>query len=241
MDENRGRNHKLVKIHNRALVLRTIQQNERISRKQIARLTGLTQAAITTITNGLLASGLIAETGKDMSSSSYGRKQIFLSINKEKHKIIALNLGRCMVHGAVCDLAGHILFRSEQYLEIIRDNQLVGEGLEGKVIAVIRGLIRDSGMDTRDLLGISIAAPGPLNAERGILRSSLHRAPQNKTAAPFDWRDIHLREAVQAEFGVNVFVDNDANISALGESWFGNGAGVSNLVVYMIGVGTGAG
>jgi len=36
-------------------------------------------------------------------------------------------------------------------------------------------------------------------------------------------------------------VDNDANISALGESWFGSGVGVSNLVVFMIGTGTGAG
>ena len=241
MGENRGGNHKLVRIHNRALVLRIIQQNERISRKQISQLTGLTQATITTITNALLDLGLILETGKDTSSASSGRKQIFLSINREKHKIIAVNLGRGLVQGAICDLAGHILHKSEHYLDLFRDNELVVDKLEDKVVKIIQELTRNFEMDRQDLLGISIAAPGPLNAEKGILRSSLHAEDGNKSFAPFDWRDIHLKEAVQQAFGVNVFVDNDANISALGESWFGSGVGVANLVVYMIGMGTGAG
>ena len=114
LDGRKGRNLKLVKIHNRALVLRIIQQNEMISRKEISRLTGLTPAAITMITNTLLGLDLILESGKDTRGGSSGRKQIFLSINREKHKIIALNLGRSLVQGAVCDLAGNILHKTEQ-------------------------------------------------------------------------------------------------------------------------------
>jgi N-acetylglucosamine repressor len=241
---SRGRNHKLVKIHNRALVLRIIQQNEMISRKEISRLTSLTPATITTITNALLGLGLILETGKDTRSGGTGRKQIYLSINRGKHKIIALNLGRSVVQSAVCDLAGNIIHRSEKYLRLIQDNQLVVDRLEEKVVEMIRELIREFRVDTGSLLGISIAAPGPLNAEKGIMRGPRHPDHEqdgNRSPAPFDWRDIHLKEAVQREFGVNVFVDNDANISALGESWFGAGVGVANLVVYMIGIGTGAG
>ena len=240
LDGHRGRNLKLVKIHNRAIVLRMIQQNEMISRKEISLLTGLTQATITMITNALLGLGLILETGKDTRSGASGRKQIFLSINREKHKIIAMNLGRSLVQGAVCDLAGNILHKSEKYLRLIQDNELVIDRLEERVVAMIRELISEFDIDSASLLGISISAPGPLNAAQGIMRGA--RRPDGiKSPAPFDWRDIHLKEAVQQEFGVNVFVDNDANISALGESWFGAGVGVSNLVVYMIGIGTGAG
>ena len=241
LDGRRGRNHKLVKIHNRALVLRIIQQNEMISRKEIARLTGLTQAAITMITNALLGLGLILETGKDTRPGASGRKQIFLSINREKHKIIALNLGRSLLQGAVCDLAGNILHKSEKYLRLIQDNELVVDRIEERVIGMIRELTRRFDIGSDSLLGISIAAPGPLNAAEGIMRGTVRAAAGTKSPAPFDWRDIHLKEAVQREFGVNVFVDNDANISALGESWFGAGVGISNLVVYMIGIGTGAG
>ncbi|HUJ75651.1 MAG TPA: ROK family transcriptional regulator [bacterium] len=225
-----------MKIHNRALVLRIIQQKEMISRKEISRLTGLTPATITTITNALLGLGLVAETGKDTRSSGTGRKQIYLSINRGRHKIIALNLGRSMVQRAVCDLAGNILHRSDKYVRLIQDNRLVMDRLGDEVVGMIRELIREFRVDPASLLGISIAAPGPLNAEKGIMRGTSRESP-----APFDWRDIHLKETVQRAFGVNVFVDNDANISALGESWFGAGVGVSNLVVYMIGIGTGAG
>jgi N-acetylglucosamine repressor len=234
LDGRKGRNLKLVKIHNRALVLRIIQQNEMISRKEISRLTGLTPAAITMITNALLGLDLILESGKDTRGGFSGRKQIFLSINREKHKIIAMNLGRSLVQGAVCDLAGNILHKSEQYVRLIQDNELVVDKLEEKVVRMIHDLIRKFDIDAGSLLGISIAAPGPLNAEMGIVRSE-------RSTAPFDWRDVHLKESVQREFGVNVFVDNDANISALGESWFGSGVGVSNLVVFMVGTGTGAG
>lgn len=241
LDGRKGRNLKLVKIHNRALVLRIIQQNEMISRKEISRLTGLTPAAITMITNALLGLDLILESGKDTRGGSTGRKQIFLSINREKHKIIALNLGRSLVQGAVCDLAGNILHKTEHYLRLIQDNELVVDKLEERVVAMVRDLIREFDIDPGSLLGISIAAPGPLNAERGIVRGSNRREDGKRSPAPFDWRDVHLKQAVQREFGVNVFVDNDANISALGESWFGSGVGVSNLVVFMVGTGTGAG
>ncbi len=241
IDTARGRNHKLVKIHNRALVLRIIQQHDLISRKHISQLTGLTQATITTITNSLLDLGLIVETGKDTRSGSQGRKQICLSINRQRYKVIALNIGRCLVQSAVCDLAGTILHKSEECLQLIENNELVVNDLEDRVVGIIRALIRSSGIDARDLLGISIAAPGPLNAEKGIMRSSLRGAGVQGSPAPFDWRDIHLKEAVQRELGVKAFVDNDANICALGESWFGGGIDVSNFVVYVIGFGTGAG
>jgi predicted NBD/HSP70 family sugar kinase len=152
-----------------------------------------------------------------------------------------LNLGRSIFQGAICDLAGNILHKSEKYIGFIQDNELIVDRLEEKVVQMIQELIREHKIETTSLLGISIAAPGPLNAAEGIMRG-LHRFEGGKKSpAPFDWRDIHLKEAVQREFGVNVFVDNDANISALGESWFGAGVGVSNLVVYTIGIGTGAG
>ncbi|MFZ4615028.1 MAG: ROK family transcriptional regulator [Rectinemataceae bacterium] len=241
MDERLGSNHKLVKIHNRALVLKIIQQNENISRKQIALQTGLSQATITMITNALLELGLILETGKDMSSGTQGRKQVFLSINKEKYRIIAMNLGRSLVQTAICDLAGNILHKSEQNLELFKERNFPSDRIEERVVGLIRNLMSDFGMDSQDLLGISIAAPGPLNAGNGIIRSLASGGSGQPSAAPFDWRDIHLKEAVQREFSVNAFVENDANISALGESWFGGGGGVSNLAVYMIGFGTGAG
>ncbi len=52
-------------------------------------------------------------------------------------------------------------------------------------------------------------------------------------------RNVELREALVARFGVPVLVDNDANLAAFGEA--GGGAGVGFRTVLMITIGTGIG
>ncbi len=107
----------------------------------------------------------------------------------------------------------------------------------------IQGLITSYTLDLQEVLGVGIAVPGPINAQKGILRGvGKKRGSENQQyLAPFDWREIPLKETIQNEFGVNVFADNCANVSALAESWFGNGVGVNNFVLYSIGMGVGTG
>jgi glucokinase len=50
-----------------------------------------------------------------------------------------------------------------------------------------------------------------------------------------------LKDILYDRFGVNIFADNDSNVSALAESYFGDGIGINNFVLYSIGEGIGAG
>ncbi len=235
----RGTNSKLVRVHNRALVLKIIQQHESISRKNIAQITGLTRAAITMITNSLLEQEIIVERGKDTSPRSSGRKEIFLSINREKHTIIAVNFGRCLIQGAVCDLAGNIITKIEEYNTINMSLTRKSSEIEDSIVSFIRKLIRKGSADQKSIIGISIAAPGPINARKGIVLKPVRRS--NDRPVPYDWSDLKLTEVIRKKFGVKVFMDNDANIAALGESWYGNGIGIDNFVLYAAGMGIGAG
>jgi predicted NBD/HSP70 family sugar kinase len=237
VSKSHGTNAKLVKVHNRALVLKLIQQHEFISRKEISEITGLTQATITKITNALISQGLVVEKGTDAQAQGWGRKPIGLSINKEKHKIISVFLGRSVMRAAVCDLAGNILAKTEEFKNMYIEQ---GKAIEDEVIRFIDRVIEGSNVDTSNLLGIAIAAPGPINAKKGILLG----APGSllkMSEAPFDWRNVNLAEIVRERFRVDVFTDNEANVSALGESWFGKGIGVSNFVLYSVGLGIGSG
>jgi len=237
LNRSHGTNAKLVKIQNRALVLKLIQQNEFISRKEISDITGLTQATITKITNALIEQELVIEKGPDTQSQGWGRKPIGLSINREKYKIVSIYLGRSVMQAAVCDLTGNILHKVEEYKNVYEEQ---GKDIEKEVIRFIERVIDSFKVDVSKLLGIAIAAPGPINAKNGILLGapgSLLKVSE----APFDWRDINLAEIVRERFHVNVFTDNEANVSALGESWFGKGIGVSNFVLYSIGLGIGSG
>jgi N-acetylglucosamine repressor len=238
--EPQGTNAKLVKVHNRALVLRIIQQREMISRKDIAALTGLSPAAITLITNSLLEQSLIVETGTGSVPGASGRKPIFLSINKERRKILTVSVGRGLTQGAVCDLSGRIITRTVENRSLISGNHLAVRDPGAEILSFLNKIMREEQVGVDQVLGVSIAAPGPLNAREGT-RSGVDRSEGGGDAAPFDWRDVHVRDYVEDALGVNVFVDNDANISALGESWFGAGLGVPNFVLYAVGLGTGAG
>jgi predicted NBD/HSP70 family sugar kinase len=232
-----GRNAKLVKVHNQALVLRIIQQQEAISRKEIASLTGLTQATITNIANTLLENKLITETGKDENSNSYGRKPILLAINRDQYKIISVYIGRHIIQGALCDLSGKFLYKIEEYKAIYNSKDVK---IENEIIQFLRKLITSADANLDEVLGIGISAPGPINAKKGILLGT-ERGKGHESPAPFDWRNVSLKEVIQDEFGVKVYADNEANVLALAESWFGKGVGINNFVLYSVGIGIGAG
>jgi predicted NBD/HSP70 family sugar kinase len=234
---SRGRNAKLVKVHNRALVLRIIQQNDLISRKEISLRTGLTQATITKITNNLLDEELILEKGKDEQITSFGRKPISLTINKERYNVLSLHIGRFSISGAVCNLAGEIIYREEIFKKLLREKDTI---LVRQVINLIKELIRTCELHKHSILGIGISAPGTINSEKGII-IDYEGEKGSGSEVPFDWSNIHLRELVENEFGIPVFADNCSNVSALAEGWFGRGRGINNFVQYSVGVGIGAG
>lgn len=237
MQNANGKNAKLIKIHNRSLALRIIQQNSGISRKDIAVLTGLTQATITKITRDLLEQGLIQETDNEETGVSSGRKPIGLTINQEKYKIIAVYAGRRMLKSALFDLAGNLLYQHQCQVSMFNQNsQTIVQAVQECIQKIIQGYP----FILSDVLGIGISAPGPINAQKGILLGPGENGRAH-TVTPFDWRDVPIKQAIQEEFGIQVFADNDANVSALAESWFGHGVGVSNFVLYSIGAGIGAG
>jgi|GEM_PF-717622 predicted NBD/HSP70 family sugar kinase len=234
---SQGSNSKLVRVHNRSLLLRIIQQNAPVSRKDIAEKAGLTQAAITKITNDLIKKGLVIEELESLPNQGFGRKPIGLSINREKYRLISMFIGRTFIQAAICDLSGGILSKIEEYRNIFTDS---ATSLEVEVIEFLGRLVENSGVDTKKLLGIAISAPGPINAKRGFIHSS-PLASVKAADAPFDWSGISLAESVGSRFGVPVFTDNEANVAALGESWFGSGVGINNFVLYSVGLGIGSG
>jgi glucokinase len=53
------------------------------------------------------------------------------------------------------------------------------------------------------------------------------------------WRDIPLKTMLEGALGMPAAVDNDVNLAALGESFFGAAAGVPNFVFLAVGTGVG--
>lgn len=79
--------------------------------------------------------------------------------------------------------------------------------------------------------GLTLGAPGPLDTSRGII----HFAPN------LNWHNLPIGEILQEKTGVRVLLDNDANLAALGEHFYGAGRGAENMVFITVSTGVGGG
>lgn len=102
---------------------------------------------------------------------------------------------------------------------------------EWEIINIIIDLIKDL-RSRNDAIGIGIGVPSILNREKGIIYN-VQNIPS--------WKEVHLADILYNEFGIPVFLDNDANCFALGEYQFGLGKNCKNMVGLTIGTGMGAG
>ena len=83
-----------------------------------------------------------------------------------------------------------------------------------------------------DVTGIGIGVPSVVDSVRGIV--------YNVANIP-SWKEVHLKEQLEQEFGIPVAVNNDANCFALGVWKYGEGKGTRDMVGLTMGTGIGSG
>ena len=98
-------------------------------------------------------------------------------------------------------------------------------------LKIMRSLIHDL-LQGKQPAAIGVSFGGPVNASTGYVRLS-HHVP--------GWENTPLSSLLEAEFGVPVSVDNDANVAALGEHRFGAGQGYDSLLYITVSTGVGGG
>lgn len=103
-------------------------------------------------------------------------------------------------------------------------------GLE-RVFAAIREALAQSNVAPTDLTGIGIGTPGAVDLERGYIQE----------AANLGWKDVKLKERLEAEFGCPAVVLNDVDAGVYGEYRFGAGKDARCLFGIFPGTGIGGG
>jgi predicted NBD/HSP70 family sugar kinase len=204
------------------MVLKTIYTRDQVSRAEIARLTQLTRPTVSDVVAGLIADGLVEETG--YAPSSGGRRAILLQVVDNSRCLIGLDLGRGDFRGATINLRGEIRHRVDLPLR----------GRDGDVALELVYDLVDAMVESADapLLGIGIGAPGLVDAVDGVLHQSVN----------LNWRDVPLSHLLQERYNLPVYMANDCQAAALAEHTFGESEdNSSDLVVINAGWGIGAG
>src|SRR6266567_442581 len=80
------------------------------------------------------------------------------------------------------------------------------------------------------LVGAGIGVPGIIDMETGMMRKSANLP---------GWADYPVRDEIERRLGTHIFLENDANVAALGEKWLGAARDVDNMAMVTLGTGIG--
>jgi len=210
------------KEHNTNLVLKTIFDNERIGRAEIARVTSLTRTTVSDIVADLISEGLVKEVG--IGSSIGGKSPILLSLEADARYLIGLDLGRKKFSGAIVNLRGEIRYKV--------DHDIRGLDSEAALAAVYAILDDLTNTAYRPIVGIGVGTPGLVNTSEGVVVNAVN----------LDWKNLQLARPLKERYHLPVLVFNDSQAAAIGEFTFGEGhPPESNLIVINLQYGVGAG
>ncbi len=207
-------------------VLHLIWEQREISRAEIARRTGLSRSTVSELVTELLSTKLIAEVG--VGASRGGRRPIVLEFQDDACVILGVDMGASHVSVVLTDLRGRVLAWEHRDHPVRSDP----EGTVALILEFCRACLATWKGKRRRLVGIGVAVPSPVDP-----RSSDPLSPQVLPA----WRGRSLLDRLRVEFAVAVLVDNDANLGALAEHWWGAARGVDDFAYIKVATGIGLG
>ncbi len=211
---------------NKALILNLVRQQREIFRADIARRTRLSRSTVSTIVSELIDEGWLSESGPGKSRG--GRRPIILTFNNQAGYVLGIGVGATHLMALVTDLDAQIVAEIERPFSAAAGPEV---GLPA-IVEIGRDALSRAGIDSTQLIGAGVGVPGPLDYKRGTI-----------VAPPImpGWHETPVRDQLRAVFETPVYLNNDANLGALGERHYGAGQNVDNLAFIKVATGIGCG
>lgn len=203
----------------------------------LAKITGLSRTTISNIIGDLKNDGWVwIDEGDQLDTTDkVGRKPTPIRFKADAGYVIGIDIGRSHLTILLTDLqAGQIGRWSGAF-----DSNLVWRDCLKELVKQVQSLLDSSNVKLDKVIGIGVGIPGTLDPQLRRL---------TKPALMPTWEGIDIPRELQRKLKIPVYLDNDANMGALGESRYGRGKakpgasnGIANLVYVKVGTGVGAG
>lgn len=192
-------NQEMIRNNNRRLVLEFIINNPPISRAELAKQLSLTKATISNIVQDLLDQRFIQEIGS--AQTAMGRKPILLQFNKSYGFALSLEIQPHQIVALITNLKGESQ-KIEKYSFCPQDNLF-------KSLKSILNFYTNESPDFKDrIIGVSIGIYGVVQKNE-IIFTPYYPLPCTG-----------LGKLLEEKFNVPVVIENEANLSVLGEAAF---------------------
>ena len=227
----------LLKQLNRMALVRQVSTQPGLSRAALAEVLGLTKSTVSLLVRELVDEGWLTES-ELLVTGEVGRRATPLHLDPGRLALLGVELGVDEARVVATSLLGDVL-----------DTRVVGYDDPADPASCIRlataalvKLARRLGkggarIPARRVLGVGFGLHGAVDEALGLLRHAPH----------LGWRDVDVAGIVQAQVagspldGVPLYMQNEANVAALGEFEFADQAATDPLIYLSIGYGVGAG
>jgi glucokinase-like ROK family protein len=207
-------------------VLRLLWNDHQISRAEIARSAELSRSTVSEIVSTLLRTGLVTEVGAGPSRG--GRRPIVLEFQDDSCCILGVEMGGAHVAVALTDLRGRVLAWDERPHPVRNDPP----GTRALIAELCDACLSRWHRSARRLVGIGVAVPSPVDTQDPDALSEV--------VLPA-WEGRAGLDELSERYRTPVFTDNDANLGALAERWWGEGRGFDDFAYIKLATGVGSG
>lgn len=212
-----------LRARNTDRILAALQAHGPSTQAQLVRITGLSNGTVNNIVHALADERrVVLQDG-----TSSGRRAKIIRLSAENLVAIGIDIGRRHVRVILADAGFHVI--AEQSIPL-PTGHIATDVLE-KTHRLLDHLMRASGIEMEQVIGVGIGIPGPINQSLGIVSTG--------TVLP-GWSGVPL-QLLHDQFDVPVFIANDADLGALAEITWGASRGLRNLIFVKVGTGIGAG
>ena len=201
-----------------------------IPRVEIARRTGLSQAAVTKAVAPLIEAGFVTDQpavpAEADNQLGIGRPVSPLTVIRNSVSVIGLKVTPTALIGVTTDFTAGILTVRHQKLDDTTPDTVIE-----RLTDLAKELIKSAEVTAGPLIGIGVAVSGDVDARHGLVRHS----------PLMGWRDVAVADLMAKRLKVPVVVTNDVRALTVAEHWFGVGVDADSFAVVTIGSGIGCG
>ena len=207
-------------------ILGTVMRREQISQTRLAGLTGIAQQSVSRTVKHLIARGALCR-GKKIVSGKRGQQQTNLEIAPNFAYSFGMSIMTDALYICAMDFSGNVL--GEEHASLLPMKQSTVIKTAKKIIA---NLTKEHIDHPENIFGIGVSISGYF-VDKGI---TINTHPMLD-----DWALIDIQDILSKQFDLPVWLENDGNAAAIGESLVGVGKRYDNFVYLFIAAGFGGG
>ncbi len=220
-----------VKAVNRMGLLRLVREEEGISRAELAERSGLMRSTVGLLTQELIDEGWLVEADAS-ATGALGRRPTPLGLDGKRIVLLGAELAPDAIRVVATSIRGAVLEAAEATLQS-REPDDACRQLASMTSALAAKVVRRGVR----LLGLGVGLHGPVDKRSGVL----------EFAPNIGWRGVEIGRPLAARLAaaglgtLPIFLQNEADLAAVGECDFRDGSVADPLVYVSCGIGVGAG